>query len=133
MSVQQLYRDQGLVAVDLNELLQSRHHVPPAALLDAIVDNVNEAFLPLEVRQELQVADHVIAYSQKWSMCCQDPGVICPAVCLDRQYPVCLPPVVLPTTRSTPPIALHLSFTSLSVLLSDPPDVRQSQRSGFSV
>ena len=108
----------GLGVVDLYELPQRRHNFPPAALLDAIVDHIDGALflLLLQVRQELQSADQVIAKSRGRSMCFADPGVLRPAACLYRQYPFCLPPVVLPNTRSTPP------FSLLSVFFSDPPD-----------
>ena len=68
MLVQQSHRDQSLVTVDLCELRQSQHHLPPAALLGAIVDDIDEAFLLLQIRQEPPGADHVIAHSQWWSM-----------------------------------------------------------------
>ena len=42
MLVQQLDRDHGLVVVDL-ELLQNHHRISPAALLNTIKNNVNEA------------------------------------------------------------------------------------------
>ena len=39
----------------------------------------------------VQGADPVVAHSRGWSMRFEDPGVLRPAACLDRQYPV-LPP-----------------------------------------
>ena len=77
------------------------------------MDDVSEAFLLAQVCQELEGADQVDLQSNGWSMWYQDPGVFRPAACLDRQYLVCLPAVVLATHH-----ALHCFFLDLFSLSS---------------
>ena len=49
------------MVVHLNELPQRRRHLPPATLFDALIGHVNEILL--QVRQELQSADHAVTCS----------------------------------------------------------------------
>ena len=123
MLVQQSHRDQSLVTVDLCELRQSQHHLPPAALLGAIVDDIDEAFLLLQIRQEPPGADHVIAHSQWWSMGFQHQIVFKPATCLNRPLPS-LPPSSRTAhhKRHTTNYTASYFFTLLSVPFSDPPN-----------
>ena len=71
----------------------------------------------MQVRQGLQGADLVVACSQRRSVRFEEPGVLWPAACLNREYCVCFTPVVLPSTRCAPPVALLLSLTLSSLCL----------------
>ena len=75
---------------------------------NAIVDDIDEALLLLQVRQELQGADQVIAHSHGWCARFEHSNLFHPATHLDRKYPVCLPPCVAHhtqhTTNSTAPL-----------------------------
>ena len=63
MFVQQFDRDEGVEIVHLNDLLQSRYHLPLAAsLMPSLTTSMKLSFL-LQVRQELQGADQFFAHS----------------------------------------------------------------------
>ena len=108
MLIQQL--DQGLVVVHLDELPQGRHHLPPAALHDAFINDLSEVLLLLQVCQELQGDNHVVACTQRRGVRFEQPSVFKPAPCLSRQYPVRFTPVVL---LPSPQAAHHQSHCLL--------------------
>ena len=108
MLSQQHDRDQHLLVVSRNELPQGRHNPPPAspaAFVDAIENDIDEPLLLLQVRQERQRADQIVAHSQEWSMCFWD-----------RKYCVCpLPVVVYPCAFQSSLCSACVSFFMYSL------------------